>query len=153
MVVREELEKLATEELLRLQELIGEILAERERSGKEFVFEFSATEDPRKGVPYVARLVMKDGKIEREFYPLEKEYGKKLVTVHGEFTARAGDIIEMREEASWKNDWVAVYLVSKEGELLFLGHRKKSPAVMERVKKYLKGELGYDELAGAAKKS
>jgi len=37
-----------------------------------YKFEFEATTDPRKGIPYVARLVVRDGKLEREFYNLKR---------------------------------------------------------------------------------
>lgn len=50
-----------------LEELISEankVLAEKKRyESKEFEFEFSATNDPRKGSPYVARLFWQDGKL------------------------------------------------------------------------------------------
>lgn len=83
-------------------------------------FDFEVTLDPRKhGSPYVAKLVWKDGKLQREFYNLKKQYGKKEVTVWGTFEANDGDIIEMREGASWKNDYRNWYLVWN-GELHFL---------------------------------
>jgi hypothetical protein len=41
-------------------------------------FYYEATIDPRKGYPYVAKLIWKEGKLEREFYNLKRSYGDLL---------------------------------------------------------------------------
>jgi hypothetical protein len=109
-----------------------------------YKFHFEATMDPRKGIPYVARLVVRDGKLEREFYGLKREYGKKSITVWGEFTAEDGDVIEMREGASWKNDYRYWYLVYG-GELHLLTRTSDSQR-KRYVIDYLSGELTMEEM-------
>jgi hypothetical protein len=110
-------------------------------------FSFEATMDPRKGIPYVARLVVRDGKLEREFYNLKREYGKKSITVWGEFSAEDGDVVEMREGASWKNDYRYWYLVYK-GKLYFLADVDSSKR-KRYVIDYLSGELTMEEMLSA----
>jgi hypothetical protein len=110
-------------------------------------FYYEATIDPRKGYPYVAKLVWKDGKLEREFYKLKREYGKKSVTVWGHFSAEDGDVIEMREDASWKNDYRYWYLVYG-GELHLLtevGNSRRKRYVID----YLSGEITLEEMLEA----
>jgi len=108
-------------------------------------FDFEVTLDPRKhGSPYVAKLVWKDGKLQREFYDLKRQYGKKEVTVWGTFEAEDGDIIEMREGASWKNDYRNWYLVWN-GDLHFLtdvDDSEKKRVVMD----YLSGDLTMEDI-------
>ncbi len=110
-------------------------------------FYYEATIDPRKGYPYVAKLVWKDGKLEREFYKLKKSYGKKSITVWGHFTAEDGDVIEMREDASWKNDYRYWYLVHK-GKLYLLTRTTDSQR-KRYVIDYLSGELTMEEMLSA----
>ncbi len=112
-----------------------------------YKFKFEATMDPRKGIPYVARLVVRDGKLEREFYSLKREYGKKSITVWGEFTAEDGDVVEMREGASWKNDYRYWYLVYK-GKLYLLADVDSSRR-KRYVIDYLSGELTMEEMLDA----
>ncbi len=110
----------------------------------KYEFYFEATMDPRKGIPYVAKLVVRDGKLEREFYKLKREYGKKSITVWGHFTAEDGDVIEMREDASWKNDYRYWYLVLK-GKLYLLTRTSDSQR-KRYVIDYLSGELTMEEM-------
>ncbi len=110
-------------------------------------FYYEATIDPRKGYPYVAKLVWKDGKLEREFYKLKKSYGKKTITVWGHFAAEDGDVIEMREDASWKNDYRYWYLVLK-GKLYLLTRTSDSQR-KRYVIDYLSGELTMEEMLSA----
>jgi hypothetical protein len=112
-----------------------------------YKFHFEATMDPRKGIPYVARLVVRDGKLEREFYTLKREYGKKSITVWGEFYAEDGDVVEMREGASWKNDYRYWYLVYK-GKLYLLADVDSSRR-KRYVIDYLSGELTMEEMLDA----
>ena len=132
-----------------LEELISEankVLAEKKRSeSEEFEFEFSATNDPRKGMPYVARLYWQDGELQREFFDLHKEWGKKEVTVSGTYKAKTGDIIEIRTGGSWKNDYRAWYLVAKDGEQIEVADIDNSRD-KARVTKYLQGKISASEL-------
>jgi hypothetical protein len=113
----------------------------------KYKFYYEATIDPRKGYPYVAKLVWRDGKLEREFYNLKREYGKKRVTVWGHFTAEDGDVIEMREDASWKNDYRYWYLVYK-GKLYYLADASNSQR-KRYVIDYLSGDLTMEEMLSA----
>ena len=90
------IKNLSNEELEKLSKIIKNELKERDQDKNEFVFNFEATNDPRKGVPYVAKLFIDDDKLQRQFFDLEKVYGKKEVTVSGKYTAKPGDIIEIR---------------------------------------------------------
>ncbi|MEM3787027.1 MAG: hypothetical protein QXZ59_06555 [Nitrososphaeria archaeon] len=99
------LQELSVEDLKSLQQYLNElIILKYEVEKKEYTFTFNATEDRRKGAPYVAKLILQDGKIQREFYQLDRSVVKNDVSVWGEFTAKKGDVIEMRKEASWNND-------------------------------------------------
>ena len=52
-----ELKEMTIQELEELIAEAGKVLAEKKRSeAKEFVFEFSATSDPRKGKPFLVYL-------------------------------------------------------------------------------------------------
>jgi len=132
-----------------LEELIaeaGKVLAEKKRSTtEEFEFEFSATSDPRKGTPYVARLYWQDGKLQRDFYDMSRQWGKKEVTVSGTYTAKAGDIIERRSGGSWKNDYRAWYLITEDGEQVKVAYIDSSKD-KARVTEYLQGKISAAEL-------
>jgi hypothetical protein len=132
-----------------LEELIaeaGKVLAEKKRyESKEFEFEFSATSDPRKGKPYVARLYCQDGKLQRAFFDLSRQWGKKEITVSGTYKARAGDIIERRSGGSWKNDYRAWYLVTEDGEQVMVADIDNSED-KARVTEYLQGKIKAEEL-------
>jgi len=111
----------------------------------KYKFDFEVTLDPRQhGAPYVAKLVWKDNKLEREFYDLKRQYGKKMVTVWGTFEAEDGDIIEMREGASWKNDYRYWYLVWK-GDLYTLTRTTDSER-KRVVVDYLSGEITMEDM-------
>jgi len=132
-----------------LEELIAEanrILTEKKRyESNEFEFEFSATSDPRKGKPYVARLYWEDGKMQRSFYDLNRQWGKKEITVSGTYRAKAGDIIEQRSGGSWKNDYRAWYLVTTDGKQVMVADIGSSEQKM-RVTEYLQGKISAAEL-------
>ena len=132
-----------------LEELIAEanrILTEKKRyESNEFEFEFSATSDPRKGKPYVARLYWEDGKMQRSFYDLNRQWGKKEITVSGTYRAKAGDIIEQRSGGSWKNDYRSWYLVTADGEQVMVADINDSEQKM-RVTEYLQGKISAAEL-------
>ena len=85
----ENLKNMSVEELESLIQKASEILAEKKRGNAgEFEFEFSATSDPRKGKPYVARLYWGGEKVEREFFDLHRQWGKKEITVSGKYRPR-----------------------------------------------------------------
>ena len=132
-----------------LEELIAEanrILTEKKRyESKEFEFEFSATSDPRKGKPYVARLYWEDGKLQRSFYDMSRQWGKHEITVSGTYTAKAGDIIEIRSGGSWKNDYRAWYLVTADGEQVMVADINDSKE-KARVTEYLQGKIKAEDL-------
>ena len=142
----ENIKDMSIEELERLITEANRVLTEKKRAlTNEFEFEFSATNDPRKGMPYVARLYWEDGKLQREFFDLHKEWGKKEVTVSGTYTAKAGDIIERRWGGSWKNDYRAWYLVTADGEQITVADIDNSKE-KARVTEYLQGKINMAEL-------
>jgi len=139
------LKNLSNEELEELFSNIKKELEER-KPKTEFAFDFEATNDPRKGIPYVARLFIDDnGKLQRQFYNMSKSYGKKEVTISGKYIAKAGDIIEIRTGGSWKNDYRAWYYISENGEQLHVADIDNSRQ-KAKVEKYLKGEITAKEL-------
>ena len=141
-----DLKEMTIQELEELIAEAGKVLAEKKRNeSKEFEFEFSATSDPRKGKPYVARLYWRDGKLQRAFYDLNRQWGKNVVTVCGTYTAKAGDIIERRRGGSWKNDYRSWYLVTEDGEQVVVADIDSSKD-KARVTKYLRGKISAAEL-------
>lgn len=141
-----ELKNMTIEELKELISEANRILTEKKRyESKEFEFEFLATNDPRKGMPYVARLYWEDGKLQREFFDLHKEWGKKEVTVSGTYKAKTGDIIEIRTGGSWKNDYRAWYLVTEGGEQVMVADIDNSKD-KAKVTEYLQGKIKAEEL-------
>ena len=141
-----DLKNMTIEELKELISEANKLLAEKKRStSEEFEYEFSAINDPRKGMPYVARLYWEDGKLQREFFDLHKEWGKKEVTVSGTYKAKTGDIIEIRTGGSWKNDYRAWYLVTADGEQIKVADIDNSKE-KARVTEYLQGKINMAEL-------
>ena len=139
----EMLNEMSNNELLTLIEIAKNILADRKsKENKEFTFEFDATEDRRKGVPYVAKLTLKDNKIEREFYQFDRICNGKYISVNGTYTVKAGDIIEIRDSATWENDHR--YIITETGKKVKIGH-SKSDCIFD-IKKYLGGEMTAEEL-------
>jgi hypothetical protein len=142
------LEEMTIEELEELIAYANGVLKRKKESQepkKRYKFEFDATLDPRKGFPYAAKLVWKNGKVEREFYSLNKQYGKKEVTVWGTFEANEGDILEMRVGGSWKNDYRGWFLVHN-GKLYLLAWTGDYPKGMKIVIDYLSGRITMEEL-------
>jgi hypothetical protein len=115
-----------------------------------YKFSYEVTVDPRKhGAGYVAKLVWKDGKVQRQFYDLKRQYGKKTVTTWGTFEAEDGEVIEMREGASWKNDYRNWYLVLN-GKLYHLADI--DDATKKRfVIDYLSGDITMQQMIDALK--
>ncbi|MFX1499454.1 MAG: hypothetical protein ACFFDH_00665 [Promethearchaeota archaeon] len=143
------LENLSLEELRELNQKVTAKIAEKEAENKtEFTFSFDYTNDTRKGTPYAAKLVYKDGKVNREFFSLSKEYGKKEVTVSGNYNAKVGEIIEIREGGSWKNDYRYWYLVKENGQLEKVADIDDSKR-KALVTKYLRNEIKSSDLLGS----
>ena len=144
-----ELTQLSVQELENLRDAcISEIQSRKPKNTFEFTFE--ATNDPRKGYPYVAKLTGLDtaGKFERVFKELDRTYGKKEVTVSGTYTALAGEILEIRTGGSWKNDYRDFYLVDEDGKLVELGLTSNSQ-LAAKIKKYMRGEIQLENLTAA----
>jgi hypothetical protein len=142
----ESLKNMNVEELESLIQKANEILVEKKRENAgEFEFEFSATNDPRKGKPYVARLYWGGEKVERDFFNLHRQWGKKELTVSGKYTARAGDIIEKRVGGSWKNDYRSWYFITETGEEVKVAGIDNS-AAKAIVTQYLRHEITAKEL-------
>lgn len=140
-----ELKNMTIEELKELISEANKVLAEKKRyESKEFEFEFSATSDPRKGKPYVARLYW-DGKLQRSFYDMNRQWGKHEITVSGTYKAKTGDIIEIRTGGSWKNDYRSWHLVTADGEQVMVADINDSEQKM-RVTEYLQGKIKAEEL-------
>ena len=141
----ENLESMGIQELEELIKKATELIAKKRRSDKEFTFSFQATNDPRKGKPFVARLYWQDGKIQREFFDLHQEWGKKEVTISGTYIARPGDIIEKRWGGSWKNDYRAWFFITDDGREIQVADIDES-AKKARVAEYLQGKISANEL-------
>jgi len=141
-VNRQTLEAMGPTELETLLALTREVLAEKRRAAQQgdYEFSFKATNDPRKGVPYVARLRVVEGRLSREFVELRKTWGKKEITVSGTYRARPGEIIEIRTGGSWKNDYRSWYIVTPDGDLEEVASIDDS-ARKARVEAYLRGEI------------
>jgi len=142
------LKLLSEEDLLRLKKEIEHELKERLKKQNVFEFKVEYDADPRKGVPYAARITGWDpqkNQFIRDFYPLNRHWGKKQVTVSGTISASAGEIIEIREGGSWRNDYRYFYIVTHEGKLKHIGSALDSQ-IASLVRKYICGELTYEEL-------
>jgi hypothetical protein len=111
----------------------------RAQEAKKMTFEFEATGDPRKhGQPYVAKLVLdSQGRLSREFFNLDRSYGKKTVTVFGSYEVAEGDLIERRDsDGSWKNDDRIIKLAL--GNKLYTVADPDNSRDMPAVSRYLK---------------
>jgi hypothetical protein len=147
------LKEMTKEDLENLKKEIDKEIINRNENNKEYTFEFEATNDPRKGTPYVAKLVwnVEENKVDRVFCNnMNKTYGKKEVTVSGKYTAKEGEIIEIRYGGSWKNDYRHWYLIvdGKEINVADIDNSKKKAEVTE----YLKGNINFDEFVQAKQK-
>lgn len=134
------------EELVNLKKEIEKEIMSRNENKKEYTFDFEATNDPRTGTPYVAKLVWnpEEGKINRVFCNnMNRTYGKKVVTISGKYTAKEGEVVEIRTGGSWKNDYRAWYLIYNGKEICFadIDDSKKKAEVTD----YLKGNINFDE--------
>lgn len=147
MKMEMEIKNMTLEELEELKARIEQEIAQKKNEqAEEFTFDFEHTSDPRKGTPYVAKLTIgEDGKIQRSFFDMNRTYGKKEVTVSGQYTAKAGDIVEERHGGSWKNDYRYWYLITPEGEQKEVAHITES-SKKTQVQKYLRGEITMEEL-------
>ncbi len=139
------LNEMSIEELKKFIADAQEKLRQKEKSEKIFTFHFEFENDPRKGKPYAARLYIKDGKLQREFFNLDQTWGKKTILVEGDYTAHVGDIIEEREGGSWKNDYRYWYVIDESGQKILVADIDDSKAKAV-VLNYLKGKINLKEL-------
>ena len=147
MLSRDDLREMELEDLMELQGKIKEEIERRKREDrKTFEYNFEATNDIKKRKnPYVARLYVRNGQVEREFKQLERSYGKYEVTVYGSYTAKVGDIIEKRVGSSWKNDYRSWYLIKEDGSEVKVADISSSTD-KKLVMSYLKNEITMEEL-------
>jgi len=143
-----ELRNLTLEQLKELKAEIEKLIEEKETQKDEYTFYFEATEEARKGYPYVAKLSLKDNRIVREFKDLNRDYAGKEVIVSGDYKAREGDIIEEQYEASWKNKYRKYSVIYKGEKLVFEDIKSDEFNVKVRpvILPYLKGEKTLEEL-------
>ena len=148
MLTKEALERMDLEELELLYQSVKAVLEKKKRAKNteefEFHFEASANTTKRKN-PYVAKLFINNGMVERKFMDLERVYGKGVVTVYGSYTASAGDVIEKRHGGSWKNEYRYWYLVTNDGKEIEVADVDSSKQ-KQRVIEYLKGNMSMKEL-------
>lgn len=111
-----------------------------------FIKEFEVVEDPRKhGKPFVAKLSWRNNKLHREFFQFDEHRVRNEITICGEYEVSPGDILEKRENVSWKNDWRTYYLVEEDGSEHPLCRRYEGRKFY-RVKKYLMGKITLEEM-------
>ncbi|MFC0903802.1 hypothetical protein ACFHWD_03740 [Clostridium sp. MT-14] len=139
------IKELTLEQLKELKIEIEQRIKELESAeNKEYEFDFEATNDPRKGTPYVARITEAGGKLQRDFINLNREYGKGDVTVSGSYTAKEDEVLEIRSGGSWKNDYRKMYIVQN-GELKSVADCSES-ADKVKVLNYLQGKITKEQL-------
>lgn len=139
-----ELEELSEEDLEKVLSFIEKLKAQR--SSEEVEFYFEATNDPRKGIPFVAKIVgvNEKGQLDRSFVNLDRSYGKKSVTVSGTVKVKEGEIIEVRTGGSWKNDYRSFFILHN-GEFYPIADISSSKNIA-KIKRYLKNEISLQEL-------
>lgn len=126
-------------------EIEEEIKQRKIAESGEYEFEFRYSNDPRKSTPYAARLFLDENdKIERDFFDLNREYGKNSVAVYGTYTAKDLDIIEERHGGSWKKDHRYWFLIH-DGEKIQVADINNA-SEKARVKEYMKGVITEEEL-------
>jgi hypothetical protein len=145
MEIDKKIDNLNLEQLKKLKLVVDKRIQELESTeSKEYEFDFEATNDPRKRIPYVARITEVNGKLERDFINLNKEYGKNTVTISGGYTAKEDEIIEIRTGGSWKNDYRKMYIVQNR-ELKTVADCSES-ADKVKVLNYLQGKITKEQL-------
>lgn len=111
----------------------------------EYEFEFRYSNNPREGIPYAAKLILDENdEIERDFFDLNREYGKNSVAVYGIYKAKDLDIIEERHGGSRRKDKRYWFLI-KDGEKIQVADINNA-SEKARVKEYLKGIITVEEL-------
>ncbi len=127
-------------ELEDLKQKIEEEIKKRFAEDKQVKIYFETETDPRKhGKPYVARLSIKDGKLQRDFINnFTHSWGNNSITVSGYFFATVGDIYEIRWGGSWKNEYRSWYICKEDG-LYEVADAMRGKGKKE-VMRYLQGE-------------
>jgi len=127
-----------------IEKLLEELGGNIKTKEKECEFKFDATSDPRKAYPYVAKIVLKNGKIDRQFFDLHREYGRNEIAVFGTYKVKNGDIVEEQTGGSWKNKYRYLYYIDGCKKWLIGGGTDAD--TKKRVIKFLSGEIGVNEL-------
>ncbi len=76
---------------------------------------------------------------------MNRQWGKHEITVSGTYTAKAGDIIEIRSGGSWKNDYRSWYLITADGKQVMVANIDNSKD-KAKVTEYLQGKISAAEL-------
>ena len=139
--IQEILEGVKTENLKELIRILQEEVDKRENRRKEFEYEFEGV-GSRRNQPYVAQIILKNGKIERNFKKLFRQWQGKNIYVYGKYTATSGQIIEKRINDSDERYW---YLVCDDGNEKRVAnyHNLKE---RQKVIDFMKGKVSIEEL-------
>ena len=139
---QEILEGVKTENLKDLIRILQEEVDKRENRTKEYEFEFEGT-GRKRTQPYVARIIIKNGRIEREFKKLFRQWQGKDVYVYGKYTASVGQIIEKRLNDNDERYWYLICEDGSEREVANYHDLKERQKVID----YLKGKISVEELS------
>ena len=131
------------DDLRRMIKVFEKAIRRKEGSRKRHKFVFDA-KGHRRMKPYVAKLKVEDGELERKFMNLVFEQNGNGVRVHGEYFAEEGDIIEKRLSGN-RDDERYWYIVNEEGKEIELTSIKDK-AGKKKVFDYMKGLISVKEL-------
>lgn len=133
--IKEQVKDLSEEELNELLEFIKKI--KDEKAEKVILkLETDGWFDRRKhGSAYVAKLSLRDGKIEREFIPFtfrEWDTKGKYYRAEWEIEVKDGEVYEARlTDGSWKNDYKEWFVIEN-GEKRDLESLKEARELLKR---------------------
>ncbi len=113
----------------------------------ELTLEMYVEEDPRKGVPYAAKLKLgADGKVVREFLPSQRFFIKRnWIGVQVSAPVQNGDLLETRQEVSWRKDYRQYWAVWQ-GKLYYLGYNETPGIWGQIILPALQGKIPLEEL-------
>jgi sulfur transfer protein SufE len=80
--ILEKVKNLDIQQLTSLKEEIDKFIKEKQNDDKTYVFEASLEGNTYRGAVYVAKLELKDGKINREFKKLTRTFIDKYLEKH-----------------------------------------------------------------------
>ena len=124
-----------------LQKEVDKRENKKENRKKEFEFEFEGV-GSRRSQPYVAQIVVKNGKIERKFKKLFRQWEGKNVHVYGKYAALSGQIIEKRLNGDDERYWYLVCEDGSEKEVANYHDLKERQKAID----FLKGKINVEEL-------